>query len=91
MIALVRIEIVVFLLAHETLLKREVRGNALEQVAEKGLDGILSRVRGQFVIKSVDQINQLAMFVIDSLYANAVLIIPLQQSHQFASSAALVQ
>ena len=46
MIALMRIEIGVFLFAHETLLKREVRGNALEQVTEKGLDSVLSRVRG---------------------------------------------
>src|SRR5690242_7508363 len=64
-IALVLAQAVIVMLAHEPLLEGEMRRDAPEQVAEEGFDRGPVAVGDQLVMQAVDEIDQLAMLVID--------------------------
>ena len=89
MIMLMLNKLAVFAFTHKSFLQRKMRRDGLEEVAEEGLDRGLSGMCRHFVMKLVDQIDQLAVLVINRLDADAVLVLPLQQGHGLSSAASV--
>lgn len=77
-IALVRIQPVVAVIAHAFLLEREMHRDSLEQVSEEGRYRQLRTRAIQFFVKVVNEVDQLLVLMINGLDSDAVLFLPVQ-------------
>jgi hypothetical protein len=75
-IALVRIERIVASIPHEFFLEREMRGDPLEQVTEEGGYRQLCSRGIELVVKSIDEIDQFSVLMIDGFDTDAVFVLP---------------
>ncbi len=81
MVGLVFLVLVVMVVAHQLFFEREVRGDGRQRLAEI----VQFRVRPVLLLdlelETVDQLDQLAMLVIDRRDADREPVIPFDQSH----------
>jgi hypothetical protein len=78
---LVRVELVVAALAHEALLEREMRRHGPEDLPQKACHVGLGALFEQALVQFVDELDQLAVLVIDCRDADAVAFLPCDQGH----------
>src|SRR5690606_38076786 len=80
---LVLVQLVVAVLAHEALLEREMGRDGAKNLAEKGGDVRRLALGDQLLVHLVDQVDHLAVLMVDGLDADAVMGFPFDQGHGF--------